>query len=59
MAIKKIIALGSAKGGVGKSSITVKCIARVKQTQKIIITIDKIVFVQLDENSNPIPHGKS
>ena len=43
----------------GKSSITVKCIARVKQTQKIIITIDKIVFVQLDEHSNPIPHGKS
>ena len=43
----------------GKSSITVKCIARVKQTQKIIITIDKIVFVQLDEHSNPIPHGKA
>ncbi len=43
----------------GKSSITVKCIARVKQTHKIIITIDKIVFVQLDENSNPTPHGKS
>ena len=43
----------------GKSSITVKCVARVKQTQKIIITIDKIVFVQLDEYSNPKHHGKS
>ena len=43
----------------GKSSITVKCVARVKQTEKIIITIDKIVFVQLDEYSNPKHHGKS
>ena len=36
----------------GKSSITVKCIARVKQTQKIIITIDKIVFGAI-KRSNP------
>ena len=43
----------------GKSSITVKCVARVKETQKIIITIDHIVFVHLDENLNPSPHGKS
>ena len=43
----------------GKSSITVKCIARVKQSQKIIITIDNIVFVHLDENQMPAPHGKS
>tara|TARA_B100000900_G_C20548458_1_gene703677 strand:- start:810 stop:1166 length:357 start_codon:yes stop_codon:yes gene_type:complete len=43
----------------GRSSITVKCIARVKQTQKIIITIDELVFVNLNENLKPSPHGKS
>ena len=43
----------------GKSSITVKCEARVKQSQKIIITIDNIVFVHLDESQMPSPHGKS
>ena len=43
----------------GRSSITVKCTARVKQTQKIIITIDELVFVHLDENLKPTPHGKS
>lgn len=43
----------------GRSSITVKCIARVKQTQKIIITIDELVFVHLNENLKPTPHGKS
>ena len=43
----------------GRSSITVKCTARVKQTQRIIITIDEVIFVHLDENLNPSPHGKS
>jgi len=42
----------------GTSSITVKCTARVKQTQKIIITLDKVVFVHVDENLRPSPHGK-
>jgi acyl-CoA hydrolase len=43
----------------GTSSITVKCVARVKQTQKPIITLDKVVFVHVDENLRPSPHGKS
>jgi len=43
----------------GKTSITVKCVARVKETEKIIITIDHIVFVHLDKNLKPSPHGKS
>ena len=28
-------------------------------THQIIITIDKLVFVGLDENGNPKPHGKT
>ena len=43
----------------GTSSITVKCIARVKQSLKTIITLDKVVFVHLDKNLKPSPHGKS
>ena len=43
----------------GRSSITVKCIARVKQSKKTIITIDQIVFVHLNENLKPSPHGIS
>tara|TARA_B100000767_G_scaffold85311_1_gene82007 strand:- start:5703 stop:6059 length:357 start_codon:yes stop_codon:yes gene_type:complete len=43
----------------GRSSITVKCIARVKQSKKTIITIDQIVFVHLDKNLKPSPHGIS
>ena len=54
-----VVEIGLETVKLGTSSITVKCIARIKQSQKIIITIDKIVFVQLDENLNPSPHGKS
>ena len=43
----------------GKTSIIVKCVARVKETEKIIITVDNIVFVHLDKNLKPSPHGKS
>ena len=43
----------------GTSSITVKCIARVKQSLKTIITLDKVVFVHVDENLKPVAHGRS
>tara|TARA_B100000401_G_scaffold385691_1_gene289549 strand:- start:335 stop:718 length:384 start_codon:yes stop_codon:yes gene_type:complete len=42
----------------GRTSITIKCEARVKKTEKSIITIDKIVFVNLDEKFKPTPHNK-
>jgi hypothetical protein len=28
-------------------------------THQTIITVDKIVMVNLDENGNPVPHGKT
>ena len=40
----------------GRTSITIKCEARVKKTQQTIITIEKMVFVNLDENLRPTPH---
>lgn len=42
----------------GTTSITIACEVRNKDTKKTIIKVDKIVFVLLDENGKPKPHGK-
>jgi acyl-CoA hydrolase len=42
----------------GKTSITLKCDVRNKNTKESIITIARIVFVLLDEFGKPTPHGK-
>ncbi|MBW2938976.1 acyl-CoA thioesterase [Aureisphaera sp. CAU 1614] len=43
----------------GKSSITLQCEVRNKMTRETIITIDKIIMVNLDEDGIPVPHGKT
>ncbi|WP_292011085.1 hotdog domain-containing protein [Chryseobacterium sp.] len=43
----------------GSSSITLQCEVRNKMTHQTIITVDKIVMVNLDEDGNPSPHGKT
>ena len=43
----------------GNSSITLRCEVRNKMTHKTIITIDSIVMVNLGENGQPAPHGKT
>lgn len=43
----------------GRTSITLGCKVRNKLTRKDIITIDKIIMVSLDEDGNPVPHGKT
>ena len=53
-----VIEIGLELVKMGRTSITFKCEARVKQTEKTIITIDKIVFVNLDEKLRPTPHNK-
>jgi acyl-CoA hydrolase len=42
----------------GTTSVTLCCDVRNKKTKESIIKIDKIVFVLLDENGKPTPHGK-
>ncbi|MDP0494749.1 MAG: hotdog domain-containing protein [Verrucomicrobiota bacterium JB024] len=54
-----IIELGMDVISFGKSSITLCCEVRNKVTKDSIITIDKIVFVAVDENGLPKPHGCS
>lgn len=53
-----IIEFGMDLVKVGTTSITIACDVRNKITKQSIVRIDKIVFVLLDENGKPTPHGK-
>lgn len=54
-----IIELGIIATHFGTTSITLACEVRNKITRKTILSIDKLVFVNLDENGTPVPHGKT
>lgn len=54
-----ILEFGMELVSVGTTSITIACDVRNKMTKQSVIKIDKIVFVLLDENGKPKPHGKS
>ncbi|HWK08029.1 MAG TPA: hotdog domain-containing protein [Puia sp.] len=54
-----IIELGIKAIHFGRTSLTLTCEVRNKITQKSILTIDKIVFVSVDEQGVPVPHGKT
>lgn len=53
-----VIEIGMETKKFGRTSITISCEVRNKFTQETIITIDKIVFVNIDEEGQPIPHNK-
>lgn len=52
-----IIEIGCNLIGFGRTSITLECEVRNKYTKDTIVKIDKIVFVVVDSNGNPKPHG--
>ena len=54
-----VIEIGLEFKSIGGTSITFSCVARNVFTKKIIISIDKLVFVRIDDLENPIPHGKT
>ncbi|OLU20496.1 MULTISPECIES: acyl-CoA thioesterase [unclassified Pseudomonas] len=54
-----IIELGITATDFGRTSITMRCEVRNKITRKSILTIDKMVFVNLGEDGQPAPHGKT
>ena len=54
-----IIEIGMETKRFGITSITVKCEVRQKFSRETIIRIDDIVFVHVDENNKPTPHGLS
>ena len=53
-----IIELGLTATDFGRSSITLRCEVRNKITRKSILTIDRLVFVNLGDDGLPAPHGK-
>lgn len=55
--IGDIIEIGMETIKFGESSITIRCEVRNKFSKNSIIKIDKIVFVHLDEEGRPAPHG--
>ncbi|WP_271404958.1 acyl-CoA thioesterase [Tenacibaculum soleae] len=54
-----IIEIGIEVVKFGNSSITLNCEVRNKITHKTIIAIDKIIMVSLNDNGNPVAHGKT
>jgi len=54
-----IIELGIVATSFGTSSITMECVVRNKLTRETVLKIDKLVFVNLDKEGKPLPHGKS
>lgn len=53
-----VIEIGTELVGYGRTSITVSCKIRNMSTLEDIVSINKIVFVCLDENGSPTPHGR-
>jgi acyl-CoA hydrolase len=54
-----IIEIGLEVINFGRTSLTLACEVRNKMTREVIISIDKIIMVSLDEDGNPLPHGKT
>lgn len=54
-----IIELGIEAINFGTTSITMRCEVRNKITRKTILSIDKLVFVNLNKEGMPTPHGRT
>lgn len=52
-----IIEMGLRATRFGRSSLTMRAEVRNMFTRSRILTIDQIVFVNLDESGRPVPHG--
>jgi acyl-CoA hydrolase len=54
-----VIEIGLAFKSIGTTSISFSCEVRNVFTKQVIISIDKIVFINVDANGRPVPHGKT
>jgi len=52
-----LIEMGLRATGFGRTSMTMRAEVRNMITRASILTIEKIVFVSLDEHGGPLPHG--
>jgi len=53
-----VVEIGLEFKSIGKTSITFSCIVRNVFSKKIIISVEKLVFVKIDDDERPIPHDK-
>ncbi|WP_170144929.1 acyl-CoA thioesterase [Litorimonas taeanensis] len=53
-----VVEIGVETVAVGHCTISVSCHVRTKKNQQEIISIDEIVFVNVDDEGRPIRHGK-
>lgn len=54
-----ILEIGIVASKFGRTSLTLRCEVRDKITRDQILTIEKLVFVNLGPDGQPTPHGKS
>ncbi len=54
-----VVEIGLETTGLGRTSITMRCLVRNKYTKQEIIRIDKLVFVRIDDEGKAAPHGKT
>ena len=54
-----IIEIGIIATNFGRTSLTMRCEVRNMLTREPILHIDKLVFVNLDSEGSPTPHGKT
>ena len=55
----EVIEIGLDLLSVGRTSITFKCLVRNIFSKKKILSIDKLVFVQVDDEERAVPHGQT
>lgn len=53
----EVVEIGMETVAFGRTSVTVRCIVRNKFNKDAIITIDRIVFVHVDQHGRPAPHN--
>lgn len=54
-----IVEIGMEPIKYGKTSLVLRCEVRNKMTRESIITVDKIIMVNLGKDGKPSPHGKT
>ncbi|MFT6808730.1 MAG: acyl-CoA hydrolase [Saprospiraceae bacterium] len=53
-----VVEIGLEFSTIGTTSITFSCMVRNVFSKKTIISIEKLVFVKIDEYEQPVAHGK-
>lgn len=54
-----IVEIGIEPTKFGNTSLELKCEVRNKMTRETIITVDRMVLVNIGEDGKPAPHGKT